>query len=474
MTMLDKEINFLKGNIKLIITEWIPFGTNNLHLLSEKISLAGQKGAMFTGVIDVEPTTQIFPLSEPETYIKVADYKIGEYIEFIGDLRYKSTGGDFQKELIATHVNSSGCIAYGIKLIDKTNDGFSLDALSRIICDIIIDSSTMIETVLNNYQKKILDIVFLGEEIEREKFAIITAEEIVSHHDLEDITTENSEYISEINQILMNIKSEYSINAEGSDKLFCGELGIILISKDADKYERMLYFYGLLKSIELFQNNIASRLAMTWDNITRIREKVHEKNISIMDLQIEVNKLADEISLFEAINSHIEISAKQIRKELERKREELSTKEKNIGEKLRIDNNIANIINRIHDTAPVIKSLSKEINGLKAVVSSMSEKETTLIFEAQKQLSAQSVAIGEGLEILEIILFGIYMVEVVDLIIILGGIEHALTHHYFLGMTIGLWIILIVGIIGILSGRYLIKTVKSNVFKKSLTRNSNI
>ncbi len=51
----------------------------------------------------------------------------------------------------------------------------SLDELSRVLVDAQLDSSKILDDLLNKYQRAVLDIVSLGDADERSKYAMLVA-----------------------------------------------------------------------------------------------------------------------------------------------------------------------------------------------------------------------------------------------------------------------------------------------------------
>ena len=103
MSHEHKNLLFLGSNPKVTLAEWIPFGTNNLILLEEKLEAHDKWGeCLLTAFIDDDPETATVELDEPETKVTPVDGKDGEWVAFQAEVNYKATGGNQQVERFTT------------------------------------------------------------------------------------------------------------------------------------------------------------------------------------------------------------------------------------------------------------------------------------------------------------------------------------------------------------------------------------
>ena len=80
-----KNLLFLGPNPLVTLAEWIPFGTNNLILLEEKLEAHNKWGeCLLTALIDEDPETSTVELEDPETKVMPVDGRDGEWIAFQG------------------------------------------------------------------------------------------------------------------------------------------------------------------------------------------------------------------------------------------------------------------------------------------------------------------------------------------------------------------------------------------------------
>ena len=64
----------------------------------------------------------------------------------------------------------------GVRLeavLDRTRDQISLDLLSRVMVDLQQDSSQLIDSLVAEHQRGLLDIVYYGDRENRDKYTLI-------------------------------------------------------------------------------------------------------------------------------------------------------------------------------------------------------------------------------------------------------------------------------------------------------------
>ena len=115
------------------------------------------------------------------TAIKILDYDETTFINFEADIQYPEEEGIIQVEVFGMHINEDGTLIYGMRvdaIQDRPADDTSLDMLSRLAVDVMQDSSKIAESLLSFYQRALLEMVFMGDELMRDKFVVYIADGI--------------------------------------------------------------------------------------------------------------------------------------------------------------------------------------------------------------------------------------------------------------------------------------------------------
>ena len=70
---------------------------------------------------------------------------------------------------------------YGLRVdsvMDRVEHDVSIDLLSRLMVDLHVDSSTLMDSLITHYQRTVLRNVFRGHESTRPKTCLVMADEI--------------------------------------------------------------------------------------------------------------------------------------------------------------------------------------------------------------------------------------------------------------------------------------------------------
>jgi WD repeat-containing protein 35 len=459
----DKQLTFLKGDVHLLITEWVPFGENNMVSLQEKLEASEKvKDFLLTDRIDTAPETATFMVGPPLTMIRLIDHKMAKHVDFEAEVKYPESGGDIQEEQFGVHVDVSGSVTYGLELweTDGQSETHSMDNISKIIADLVYDSSKMMDTLLSNNQKRLLDLVYMGHSRNRDKFTVITAKEMVPDVSVKDLMA-RTDYEAEINQVMNSVIATHDF---GDGKIVIGESGALLISDNYKRYEGAMTLYSLFRSLEMFIMNTHSRFWMASDTMKELKTKIlHEETESVAEVMEEITELSADVSMFKAILGYIKESLLGLDKALNMAEGE--TGKAFVG-LLELSETLEDMKARITDASMVIENLNTEVQNLMDLSSTVNEKEMKGVFEALNENTAHNVAIGEALELLEAGIFGVYLIELLHISILFSGREHDLMHHHFLYLPYAFWIVVLGGVLGVYFGWTLLQRMKRKSIKE--------
>jgi WD repeat-containing protein 35 len=116
------------------------------------------------------------------------------------------TKGDavVQIETFGVSLNAEGTCFYGLQVeavMDRIKDNISLDHLSRLLVDVQSDSSAIVDAIISQYQRQLLQLVFLGDAVNRNKVNLIIANEITPHLTAEEYMDKGNQYASSISPL---------------------------------------------------------------------------------------------------------------------------------------------------------------------------------------------------------------------------------------------------------------------------------
>ena len=112
--------------------------------------------------------------SIPLTSVDILDYTLANHIDFEAEIRFKEKTGVIQVETFGISLNGEGTCFYGMQIeavVNRIKNCISIYHISRILhyhifrilVDVQHDSSEIIDSLISQYQKNILDIIFMGD-----------------------------------------------------------------------------------------------------------------------------------------------------------------------------------------------------------------------------------------------------------------------------------------------------------------------
>ncbi len=391
-----KNLLFLGANPKVTLAEWIPFGTNNLILLEEKLEAHNKWGeCMLTAFIDNDPETATVELDEPETKVTPVDGKDGEWVAFQAEVNYKATGGEDQVERFTTRVGEGGVVTCDLELLETNGntERHSLDDLAKVLADLVEDTSSMMNTLLNNFQRRLLDLVYCHQASQRDKYVLILAEELLPEHGVQ-VYLEDPAYLAELQQIVGRPFHTDALTLKDGSKLIAGTNGAVFISKNGETYRRVLELYCFAESVQSFLTNTFSRMWMTWDRLSKVKEMIRSEGIrSIMEIQDTISELSGDISMFDTILAYVKRAAAKGDEILPAIRNESLSEEEDLMSALRLGDEVRKIRNRVNDANLIVEGLEKEIQSVKELAQTLGEKETYRISQFMNALTIVSVIV---------------------------------------------------------------------------------
>ncbi|EKX46364.1 hypothetical protein GUITHDRAFT_70770 [Guillardia theta CCMP2712] len=267
------------ANVNFMIVEWIPFGTNNVVALNERLGALDRcQGGLFTSQVDTKPTSTALKGPEDLTSVSIIDFDLIHFINFETEIKYTEALGIVQVECFGMHLRMDGTVVNGMKIeaiMERRADNISLDALARVLVDVQLDSSKILDDLLSWYQRSILDVVFLGDSLNRSKFNCILTESINPRLPAKKFL-DGAEYELELRQILGAI---YAAEDLGSDELvLLGTDGILVMSPNSEQFEPLIMHFLDIKCREEFIRTLFQRIFVLVDTLKSVRQLILQVN----------------------------------------------------------------------------------------------------------------------------------------------------------------------------------------------------
>ncbi|POM63337.1 LOW QUALITY PROTEIN: Hypothetical protein PHPALM_21286 [Phytophthora palmivora] len=303
----DADLSFaiVLENVRLMVGEWIPFGPNQIVLLNDRLgSLERCQGGLFTSELDDAPTSTSLAINPGLTKIAIVDFEFDCFTNFEADIYAPIEDGIIQIESFGMHLNGDGSIVYGMEIdatMDRSADFLCVDHLARLLVDVDLDSSKIINDLLSPHQRALLDMLFMGDARSRNKFALLTASGISPKLPARAYL-DRGEKENELKQVLGELHSVHDIGQD--DKLLVGHDGMLLAGPNANKHEPLLVAHLALLSRELVVRFFFKRTFILGDVLARARNYMtsFEMNPEEMDdVRDRVSRCAHDLVLLEEI-----------------------------------------------------------------------------------------------------------------------------------------------------------------------------
>lgn len=296
---LDEVITL--NSVSVIIAEYIPFGANQIVQMNANLgSMERVQGGFFTALIDNDSSGTKFVVDPGLTSINILDYTQTKHINFEAEIRIPEEKGIIQVESFGCSLNADGTMFYGMQveaIMDRIKDNISLDTLSRLLVDVAIDSSTIIDSVLSAYQRKLLALIFDGDAANRDKVNLIIANEITPHLTAEEYM-DKGEYENELKQVLGDTRAAFDVSEH--DTLVFGSNGLLIAGPNARSHEPLLCSYLQFTSLDLFVRNFFNRLFLVNDAMRQLRVLINahaDDPLSMAKIHERMQVLSDDIRM---------------------------------------------------------------------------------------------------------------------------------------------------------------------------------
>ncbi|KAE9332291.1 hypothetical protein PF008_g15019 [Phytophthora fragariae] len=303
----DADLSFaiVLENVRLMVGEWIPFGPNQIVLLNDRLgALERCQGGLFTSELDEDPTSTSLSIPSGLTKIAIVDFEFDSFTNFEADIYQPIDDGIIQIESFGMHLNGDGSIMYGMEIdatMDRSADFLCVDHLARLLVDVDLDSSRIINDLLSPHQRALMDMLFMGDARSRNKFALLTASGISPKLPARAYL-DRGEKENELKQVLGELHSVHDIGLD--DKLLVGHDGMLLAGPNANKHEPLLVAHLALLSRELVVRFFFKRTFILGDVLARARNYMtsYEMNPEAMDdMRDKVSRCAHDLVLLEEI-----------------------------------------------------------------------------------------------------------------------------------------------------------------------------
>uniref|UniRef100_K3WM40 Uncharacterized protein n=1 Tax=Globisporangium ultimum (strain ATCC 200006 / CBS 805.95 / DAOM BR144) TaxID=431595 RepID=K3WM40_GLOUD len=260
------------NSVSLIVSEYIPFGSNQVVQLNCNLgSTERVQGGFFTAIVDDNASGTQISVDPGLTSINILDYTMTNHVNFEADIHFPEVPGVVQVETFGCSLTAAGSCFYGMQveaIMDRIKDNVSLDHLSRLLVDVHMDSSKIVDSVLSVYQRSLLNLIFSNQTDSRNKINLIIANEITPHLTAEEYM-DKGEYENELKQIIGDTRAAFDISEH--DTLIFGAYGLLIAGPNSRHHEPLLCSFLQYEAMNLFTQNFFARMFIIVDDMKQVR-----------------------------------------------------------------------------------------------------------------------------------------------------------------------------------------------------------
>ena len=417
---LDEVITI--SNVTILIGEWIPFGANQVVELNMKLGSNERcQGGYFTAQVDDDSTNTQCEVPTGLTSVSILDHDMTRFTNIEAQVYYPEDDGVVQVEHFGIHARMDGTIVYGLMIesvMDRILENISLDNLARLLVDVHVDSSKIMESLLSNHQRDLLDMIFLGNTLNRDKVNVIIADRVAPKQSAERYLDKDA-FENEIRQVLGDTYEAHDLSDD--DVVITGSHGIMLVGPKSKTQEPVMLAFLSLRSRDVFVHNVFSRLFIVDDTLKTARQLIarYERDPnSIPRIRHTLSETSKDIILLEEVLMYLQESLEQDTSIYAEPADESGYK---LYQVLKVKTMLDDLRIRVVDMQKVLLGARHEVNGLRAMTDTIAE---TQMFRLQEEIRGnssdmlQQLKINErqstSLDVMQVIFAGSLAFEILD------------------------------------------------------------
>lgn len=383
------------NSVSIVVAEFIPFGANQIVQMNHNLgSTERVQGGFFTALVDDNADGTKFEVAPGLTSVNILDYTLTKHINFEADIKLPEDDGIVQVETFGVSVNADGTAFYGMQVeavMDRIKDNISLDHLSRLLADVHTDSSSIVDSVVSAYQRRLLNLIFNGDAGNRDKMNLIIANEITPHLTAEEYM-DKGEYENELKQVLGDTRAAFDISEH--DTLVFGETGLLIAGPNSRHHEPLLCSYLQFTSMDLFVRNYWNRMFLLLDNMKEVRRLINNYTsdpTSLPKIRRRLQQLSDNVRLMNEVLGYLTESLESC----EIPPEPLDAAGRALYERLQIADLAGQLSMRVLDLKKNMDGAGAELQFLKSMASIVAENQAASLVENLRSNTRQLMLLHE-------------------------------------------------------------------------------
>nr|CCA28064.1 conserved unknown protein putative [Albugo laibachii Nc14] len=409
------------GSASISVAEYVPFGSNQMVQLN--ITLGSNEriqGGFFTASTDTKVSHTHVAVRPGLTSITVLDYQTSSHVNFEADIHFPEAPGILQIEAFGCSILATGSCFYGMQIeaiMNHVRDHISLDHLSRLLVDVHMDSSTILQSILSDHQRGLMQFIYSDDSLSRNKMNLIIANQIKPHLSARDYM-DRGELENEFKQIIGHVRAAYDITDH--DTLILGSNGLLMAGPKCRVYEPLLCCCVQFEAINLFIQVFFGRASAFIQELKSMQTEVMENVIKDPQSSDTVwhrsVKFSHEIILLEEVPVYLKESLEGMRIPLEPP----DQAGRSLYERLELGVSKERLELRVQDLEKAAIQSRKELDNveklsiLRAEKRSQQEKKVARMQSRQPMDSSRNIEVATSLRALQALMSGLLAFGLLD------------------------------------------------------------
>jgi len=299
------------SQVNILIQEWIPTAANEFCSLLDRFGVKTRNaGGRFTPMVDQRPNDQTFETKQGLTKVELLDYNSSQCVNFEGEIQFAEDEGVKQVEFIGIHLHTMGAISCGFRveaIQNRLADDVSCDLMSRMMVDVILDTSKMLNDLLTANQRRAINAIYRGNAMSRNKYCLIfadKAEPVMKAEGYKD----RGEFENELKQVLGELRIAKDIGV-GGEIVVSGADGMLIVGRRLRKYDRITVIFGEIMGIQAFMKTVFTRMTILQSETVRLQVTVEsdDENPEHFETVRHLrNKVATELAIVEEVVAYLQ------------------------------------------------------------------------------------------------------------------------------------------------------------------------
>ena len=393
---LDEVITL--NSVSIIVAEYIPFGANQIVQLNNNVGSTERcQGGYISPEVDDDSSGTNMEMSPEMTAVDILDYTLTNHINFEAEISFAEDSGVVQVETFGVSLNAEGTCFYGMQVeavMDRIKDNISLDHLSRLLVDVQQDSSKIVSSIISQYQRDLLQLIFLGDADFRNKVNLLIANEITPHLTAEEYM-DKGEYENELKQVIGDTKAAYDISEH--DTLVFGANGLLVAGPNSRHHEPLLCAYLQFVTIDIFMQNYFGRLWILTSDMAMTFKIIDDARVdpnALDRIRYRICTIANHIIRLEEILAYL-LEALEI---IEIPPEPPEQAGRSLYERLEISGMRSQLLRRTTDLKKNIGGASRYLDVLRELTSAASEQKMFTLNENLEINTKKLIELNESNE----------------------------------------------------------------------------